>query len=255
MRSMAKLGIILLGIFLICSGSLPLARAAADFSKVEEILQARGQMQEGAWVVRFPRRDLQVTINGEAMPTALGFVSWAAFKDMGKKTMIMGDLVLLEEEVFPVISVLEANGLQITALHNHFLHEQPRIMFMHVGGMGDKEALATGLRQALDQTGTVKAQTAASPDAAPAVAPGPGAAPASAPAPTPEAAPAPGSGSAPAPGTAPSAASTAAPAPAPGAGTTPAPASTPSPGAAPAPAVTPTPGAGTAADAVLASPI
>ncbi len=187
--------IFFLAIYVMCSGPAPSLGAdkGADFSKVDEILNARGQMQEGAWVVRFPRSDLNVTINGEALPNALGFVPWVAFKDMGKKkTMIMGDLVLLEEEVNPVISVLQEHGLKITALHNHFFYEQPRLMFMHIGGMGDKEALATGLRQALDQTGG-KAQAAASPAAAPAVAaaPSPEAAPAPAPTAAPGAAPAP----------------------------------------------------------------
>ncbi len=130
------------------------AAAAGDFSEIEKILGAKGQLQEGAWVVRFPRSDLKITIAGEAMPTALGFVSWAAFKDMGEKTMVMGDLVLLEKEVNPVITALEKNGIQITALHNHFFREAPRLMFMHIGGMGPKVALAKGLRQALDKTST-----------------------------------------------------------------------------------------------------
>ena len=225
MRRLTMWGIFLLAIFLIGSAPAHSAGAAADFSKVAEILDARGQMQEGAWVVRFPRSDLKVTINDEAMPTALGFVSWAAFKDMGKKTMIMGDLVLLEEEVFPVISVLEANGLQITALHNHFLHEQPRMMFMHIEGLGFKENLASGLRQALNQTGPGKTAAAGAPSSgttpAPAPTATPGTTPASPPgtqpeppppAAAPEAAPA-------APGATPAAPVTApTPAPAPGAG-------------------------------------
>ncbi len=248
MRRLTMLGIFLLSL-VVFSGPLSLAWAAADFSKVAEILDARGQMQEGAWVVRFPRSDLHVTINDEAMPTGLGFVSWAAFKDMGKKTMVMGDLVLLEEEVFPVISVLEANGLEITALHNHFLHEQPRIMFMHIEGLGFKENLATGLRQALNQTGPAKI--------APVEAPAPGTTPAPAPAvapetvapPAPGVSPAPATQGTPAPGTAP------APAPAPGAAPAPttqtpsAPTPAPAPGAGPAPtpatpSASPAPGAG-----------
>ena len=132
------------------------ASFAQDFSEMEKILGAKGQLQEGAWVVRFPRSDLKLTIAGEAMPTALGFVSWAAFKDMADGAMIMGDLVLLEKEVNPVITSLEENGIQITALHNHFLWENPRLMFMHISGMGPKAALAKGLRLALDQTSTPK---------------------------------------------------------------------------------------------------
>lgn len=130
------------------------ALATDDFSEIEKILGAKGQLQEGAWVVRFPRSDLQVAIAGETIPTALGFGSWAAFKDMADGAMLMGDLVLLEKEVNPVITALEKNGIQITALHNHFFWEAPRLMFMHFGGMGPKAALAKGLREALDKTST-----------------------------------------------------------------------------------------------------
>ncbi len=139
------------------------AGAAGDFSEIEKILGAKGQLQEGAWVVRFPRSDLKVAIAGEPMPTALGFGGWAAFKDMGKHTMVMGDLVLLEKEVNPVISALEENGLQVTALHNHFFYEEPRIMFMHIGGMGDMTSLAKGLRLALDKTATPQSTAASGP--------------------------------------------------------------------------------------------
>jgi biotin operon repressor len=131
-----------------------LASATGDYSEIEKLLGGKGQLQEGAWVVRFPRSDLKITIAGETMPTALGFVSWAAFKDMDDGAMLMGDLVLLEKEVNPVITALENNGIQITALHNHFFGEAPRLMFMHFGGMGPKAALAKGLRQALDTTST-----------------------------------------------------------------------------------------------------
>ena len=148
MRRMARMGMVFFGIFLVGSGLMELGRAAGDFSKVDEIMEVRGQMQEGAWVVRFPRSDLKVTIGGEFIPTALGFGGWAAFKALDQHTMVMGDLALLEKEVNPVISALEDNGLEVTAIHNHFFHEEPRIIFMHFGGLGPKEHLAKGLRQA-----------------------------------------------------------------------------------------------------------
>ena len=163
MRRMARLGMVFFGILLVCSGPAKSGLAAGDFSKVDEILGARGQMQEGAWVVRFPRGDLKVSLNGEPVPAALGFGGWAAFKDLGKHTMVMGDLALLEKEVNPAISALEDNGLEVTALHNHFFYEEPRIMFMHFGGLGPKEQLAKGLRQALDKTATPKAPAVAAP--------------------------------------------------------------------------------------------
>ena len=130
------------------------ARASADIREVEKILGASGQTEEGALLVRFPRSDIKITIDGEPMPTALGFGSWTAWKDMGKDAMVMGDLVLLEKEVNPVISALEEANIQVTALHNHFFYEQPRIMFMHIGGMGDPLKMAQGIRNALDKTAT-----------------------------------------------------------------------------------------------------
>jgi hypothetical protein len=130
-----------------------LAGAAADLPEVDKILAASGQTEDGVPVVRFPRSDIKVTIDGEPVPTALGFGSWTAWKSMGKDAMVMGDLVLLEKEVNPVISALEEANLQVTALHNHFLGEQPCIMDMYIGGLGDALKMAHGIRKALDKTG------------------------------------------------------------------------------------------------------
>ena len=140
-------------IVLSLSGPSP-ALASTDFGEVAKMLGFSGQMDEGALVVRFGRSDIKVSIDGEPMPTALGFGSWTAWKDMGKETMVMGDLVLLEKEVNPVISALEEANVQVTALHNHFFYEQLRIMFMHIGGMGDPVKMAQGIRNALDKTAT-----------------------------------------------------------------------------------------------------
>jgi len=128
--------------------------ASTDLGEVAKILGFSGQMDEGAFVVRFGRSDIKVSIDGEPMPTALGFGSWTAWKDMGKDAMVMGDLVLLEKEVNPVMSALEEANIQVTALHNHFFYEQPRIMFMHIGGMGDPVKMAQGIRNVLDKTAT-----------------------------------------------------------------------------------------------------
>ena len=133
----------------------------ADFTDVEKILGVAGQMQEGAVVFSFPRSDIKVTIDGEPVPTAFGFGSWTAWKEMGEESMVMGDLVLLEKEVNPVISALVEADINVTALHNHFIGEIPRIMYMHVYGMGKKATLARGIRTALDKTGTPKPASAA----------------------------------------------------------------------------------------------
>lgn len=127
---------------------------ADDLDQVEKILGAKGQVQEGALIVRFPRTDISVTIDGQPLPTAMGFVSWTAWKNMGDQTLVMGDLVLLEKEVNPVISALEEVGISIAALHNHFMREQPRVMFMHIEGMGKGADLARGLKNALGKTAT-----------------------------------------------------------------------------------------------------
>ncbi len=130
------------------------APAAADLKQVETILGFPGQMDEGAFVVRFGRSDIKVSIDGEPMPTALGFGGWTAWKDMGKEAMVMGDLPLLEKEVNLAISALQEANIQVTGLHNHFFYDQPKIMFMHIGGMGDPVKMAKGIRNALDKTAT-----------------------------------------------------------------------------------------------------
>ncbi len=126
----------------------------ADFSEVEKILGVSGQTQEGVTVFSFPRNDLKIKIGGDSVPTAIGFGSWTGWKEMGGEAMVMGDLVLLQKEINPVISALAEANVSVTALHNHFLHENPRIMYMHIYGMGQASPMAVGIRNALSKTGT-----------------------------------------------------------------------------------------------------
>ena len=135
---------------------------AADISEAEKVLGVKGQMQEGAVIFSFPRSDIKVLIDGEPVPTALGFGSWTAWKEMGDEFMVMGDLVLLEREINPVISALAEANINVTAIHNHFIGEEPHIMYMHIGGMGMVSTLAKGIRNALDSTATPKAPTSTS---------------------------------------------------------------------------------------------
>ena len=138
------------------------AAEAARYAQAQSILGVTGQMQQGAYVFRYPRADLKITWNGETLPTALGFGSWTAFVKMADaKDMVMGDLVLLEKEINPVISALAKANIEITALHNHFAGEEPRIMFMHIHGEGAPAALAQGIKAALAETGTPKLAPAA----------------------------------------------------------------------------------------------
>lgn len=133
----------------------------ADFKDVEKILGVPGQMQEGVMVFSFPRNDLKIKIGGDPVPTALGFGSWTAWKEMGTEAMVMGDLVLLQKEINPVISALAEANVSVTALHNHFLFETPRIMYMHIYGMGQAAPMAVGIRNALGKTATPKPGPAA----------------------------------------------------------------------------------------------
>jgi Domain of Unknown Function (DUF1259) len=154
---------LLLDLFLFVSVGLGLSQGyAADLSEVENILGVPGQIQEGAVVFSFPRSDIKVVIDGDPVPTALGFGSWTAWKVMGNDFMIMGDLVLLEKEINPVITALAQANINVTALHNHFIGEEPRIMYMHIGGMGPAATLANGVRNALDKTGIPKNKSSAS---------------------------------------------------------------------------------------------
>lgn len=127
---------------------------ADDFAEIERTLGVTGQVEEGTLVVRFPRSDLRVTIDGETIPTGLGLGSWIAWTNMGDDTMLMGDLVLLEKEVNPVISALQESNINVTALHNHFRGDLPRIMFMHIDAMGKGTQFARGIKNALSKTGT-----------------------------------------------------------------------------------------------------
>lgn len=120
------------------------APSALNTKQIEELTGARGVLneKEGVFKVSVPRTDLQVAATGVRITPAMGLTSWAAFTKEGGHTMVMGDLVLLEDQVNPVMDAALSNGLEVTALHNHFLWENPRVMFMHVGGMGDEARLA-----------------------------------------------------------------------------------------------------------------
>ena len=123
------------------------AQGRLDTAKIEQLTGMKGEMndKEGVFTVRAPRTDLQVTTAGVKMNPAMGLTSYAAFMKAGSKTMVMGDTTLLEDQVNPVMSVALDNGLEVTALHNHFFWDSPKVMFMHIGGMGDEEKLASAV--------------------------------------------------------------------------------------------------------------
>ncbi len=112
-------------------------------------------MQPGdVYKVSFPRGDLKINVAGIEVKPALALGSWLAFKKIGDMTLVMGDLVLIESEVTPVLNMLQAGGVETTALHNHVLNETPRVMYMHIHAMGDGVKIAKTIHDALALTKT-----------------------------------------------------------------------------------------------------
>ncbi len=122
-------------------------KAPFDTARIEELTGAKGSFneKEGVFKVAVPRSDLSVVVAGVRLTPPMGLTSWAAFKKVGKHTVVMGDTVLLEDQVNPVMSVALDHGLEVTALHNHFFWDSPKVIFMHIGGMGDENQLAAAV--------------------------------------------------------------------------------------------------------------
>ena len=134
---------------------VPAMAANMDWSKVDQALGKTGTAQPGdVHKYALPRTDLHVTLDGVAIKPALALGGWLAFKPMGEATMVMGDLVMAEDEINPVMAKLLANGITVTAVHNHLLRAQPATFYMHVGGLGDPVKLATALHDALGASKT-----------------------------------------------------------------------------------------------------
>ena len=129
---------------------------AANWSGVEQVLGRKGTVNPGG-VVRFgfPRSDLAVQLDNVTIKPALALGGWVAFKgDPNGRAMVMGDLVLLEDEVAPVMRALQAGGVEQTAVHNHLLREQPHVVYMHIHALGNAQSVARAIRDALAQTKT-----------------------------------------------------------------------------------------------------
>jgi len=138
------------------AGAAPIARAAdPDWKAVEQALGKLGQMQPGdVFRIGMPRTDLNVTVKGVPVKAGFALGSYAAFKQIGDQAMVMGDLVLLDQEIPAVMSGLFAGGLEVTAVHNHLNDVSPHTMYMHYSGHGDAVQMARALRQALSASGT-----------------------------------------------------------------------------------------------------
>jgi hypothetical protein len=130
-----------------------------EYDAVLKTLAKQGDFKSSVHKINNPRNDLKVTIDGIATPTPFGFGGWLALtKGTGGDEVMMGDLVLLEDEVHPVMSALLDNGLEVTALHNHFFFESPRIFYMHVHGHGKAADLARKVKPAVDLIGKSEAR-------------------------------------------------------------------------------------------------
>src|SRR5258708_36613130 len=128
-----------------------------QYQAVLDTLGKKGDYKANVLKVNIPRTDLTVTVDGVATPTPFGFGGWLAMtKGEGARDVMMGDLVLLQEEVNPVISALLDNGLDVTALHNHFFFDEPRIFFMHVMGHARPADLAKTVKPAMELIGHVE---------------------------------------------------------------------------------------------------
>jgi len=133
---------------------------ALDTTKIESITGAKGVLNtnEGVFKITSPRGDVKVSVDGWTMPPFMGLASWAAFTE--QKTddvMVMGDTVLFQDEVNPVMSVALDNGLSVTALHNHFFYDEPKVYFMHISGMGEVDKLASAVRKIWDKVKEIRA--------------------------------------------------------------------------------------------------
>src|SRR5262249_270929 len=129
--------------------------ATVDWKAVERAMGRPGAMQPGdVYKFSMPRGDLKVVVKGVEIKPALALGSWAAFKMAGNQAMVMGDIVMTQDEVNPVMSRLQQGGIEQTGLHNHILNEAPRGMYRHIGGQGDPVKLAEAISAALKLTQT-----------------------------------------------------------------------------------------------------
>src|SRR5437762_9981629 len=132
--------------------------AGLNTARIDELTGLKGKMneKEGVYKVTFPRDDVKVVVDGWPMPPFMGLGTWAAFKGESDKAIVMGDMVLFQDEVNPVMSVALDNGLAVTALHNHFFYDEPKVYFMHIGGEGEAVKLAAALKKIQDKVKEIR---------------------------------------------------------------------------------------------------
>jgi hypothetical protein len=134
---------------------------AADLNtaRIDELTGLKGKLneKEGVYKITFPRSDVKITVDGWTMPPFMGLGTWAAFEGSNDKALMMGDTVLFEDEVNPVMSAAFENGLSVTALHNHFFLDEPKVYFMHIEGQDTVDNLAAAVRKVYDKIKEIRA--------------------------------------------------------------------------------------------------
>src|SRR5947209_15595252 len=147
----------------VLGSAIPASAQEIDWSKVDAAFGRKAMVTGDVHRYGFPRTDLKVTLDGVDIKPALALGGWIAMKPGHGDAMVMGDLVLLESEIAPVMTTLIQNGLEITAVHNHILRANPATFYMHVGGHGDPAKIATTILQALQSSKTPLAPPVAPP--------------------------------------------------------------------------------------------
>ncbi len=146
-------------------GAAEMNQAALDQDGIAQAFGKKGETTDGTYKVSFPRSDLQVKVRDIAIKPGFSLTSWAGFTKSGDSAVTYGDLAVLESEMNPVISKLTEKGIEVAALHNHLIYENPRIFFIHFLGHGNEVNLAKGLKEALALTATPCRSAAANPEA------------------------------------------------------------------------------------------
>jgi len=143
----------------ICCANIDIAPAALDTAKIDQITGLKGKLneKENAYKVTFPRADVKIVVDGWTMPPFMGLGTWAAFTETKDGAMMMGDTVLFEDEVNPAMTAAFDNGLSVTALHNHFFFDKPKVFFMHIEGEGSINQLAEAVKEMYDALKQVRA--------------------------------------------------------------------------------------------------
>jgi uncharacterized protein DUF1259 len=143
----------------LCCALIGSAYGALDMAKIDQITGLKGKLyeKEGAYKVTFPRNDVKIVVDGWTMPPFMGLGTWAAFTESKNGALMMGDTVLFEDEVNAAMSTALDNGLSVTAVHNHFFFDHPKVYFMHIEGEGAVDKLADAVRKVYDAAKQIRA--------------------------------------------------------------------------------------------------